>query len=62
MTTSNYSTKRYTMAMILGVLAGGILVTLAVKTIPRMMSQMMAGMMQNMMARMKESGCSPSEM
>ncbi len=39
-------------------IGGGLIVALATKAIPKMMS----GMMQNMMSRMRESGCDPEEM
>jgi len=53
--------KRYALAIILGALAGGFVVAIATKAIPKMMSQMMSGMMKNMMTQMGEAGCSPSE-
>ena len=56
------SYKGYIIATILGAVGGGLIVVLATKAIPKIMSQMMAGMMQNMMARMKEEGCNPAEM
>jgi hypothetical protein len=40
---------------VLGAIAGGLLVAVATRAIPRMMSKMMAGMMKNMM-QMKERG------
>jgi CheY-specific phosphatase CheX len=47
---------------LLGAIGGGLVVAVATKAIPKMMSQMMAGMMQNMMAQMGEAGCDPGEM
>ena len=51
----------YLLAAGLGAVAGGLLVAVATRAIPKMMSQMMSGMMRNMMAQMGEEGCSPSE-
>jgi uncharacterized protein (DUF697 family) len=50
--------KRYILAAILGAIAGGVIVALASKTIPKIM----AGMMENMMTRMEKSGHNPAEM
>ena len=47
--------QKYMLAGMLGAIAGGLLVAIATKAIPRMMSNMMAGMMKNMM-QMKERG------
>jgi len=55
------STRHFALAFTLGAAAVGILLTLAAKAIPRVMSKVMSGMMQNMMTRMKQSGGSPSE-
>jgi hypothetical protein len=46
----------------LGAIGGGLVVALATKAIPRMMSEMMPRMMQNMMAHMGEDGFNPAEM
>jgi hypothetical protein len=52
------STMRgYLLAVILGALGGGLLVAIAAKALPRMMS----GMMQNMMMQMKKDGFNPEE-
>ena len=56
------SYKGYIIATILGAVGGGLIVVLATKAVPRIMSQMMADMMQNMMAQMQEEGCNPAEM
>ena len=53
--------QRYILATFLGVVFGGLVVAIATKAIPKMMSQMMFGMMKNMMSQMGEAGCSPSE-
>ena len=65
---SNHSTetRKYLVAMLAGAVAGGIVVTVATKAIPRIMSQMMARMMsempQRMMAQMRAEGIEPAEM
>ncbi len=48
----------YLISALLGAIGGGILVLIATKAIPNMMS----GMMQKMMSQMGESGCNPQEM
>ncbi len=52
----------YAVAALLGAFGGGLVVALATRAVPMMMTRMMTGMMQNMMARMKESGGNPSDM
>jgi len=52
----------YILAAGLGALGGGLLVAVATRAIPKMMSKMMAGMMQNMMAQMGEGDCDPADM
>ncbi len=58
--------RRYLVAVILGAVAGGIVVAIATKAIPRimsrMMSQMMSEMPHKMMAQMKAAGIDPAEM
>jgi len=54
--------REYVLAALLGAIGGGLVVLLATRAIPKMMSQMVSGQMSKMMARMKESGCEPSEM
>jgi hypothetical protein len=51
----------YLLAGLLGAVAGGAVVIIATRAIPRMMSQMMRAMMQDRMAQMEEMGCEPSE-
>jgi hypothetical protein len=53
--------RDYALAVFLGTIAGGLVVAIATKAIPRMMSEMMSKMMGNMMARMKERGFDPAE-
>lgn len=48
--------KNYLVASALGAIGGGIVVAIATKAIPKMMSQMTRGMMQNMMHQMGEGG------
>ena len=54
--------KGYFLAAGFGAVGGGILIALATRAIPKMMSKMMAGMMENMMADMGAGDCSPSDM
>jgi hypothetical protein len=48
----------YVLAALLGGIGGGLIVALATRAIP----QMMSGIMQSMMAQMREGGCDPQEM
>jgi CheY-specific phosphatase CheX len=59
---TNTQTRRYILAAVLGVLGGGLVVAIATRAMPKIMSQMMSGMMRNMMAPMGEGGCNPAEM
>jgi len=52
------NTRKYIFAVTLGAIGGGLLVALATKAMPRMMS----GMMQNVMYQMGGEGCNPAEM
>jgi hypothetical protein len=54
--------RRYLLAAGLGAMAGGVLVAVATRAIPGMMSHMMSNMMQNMMARLEARGCDPAQM
>jgi hypothetical protein len=58
MDSADSRTKGYVLAALLGAIGGGLVVLLATRAIPKMMS----GQMSKMMAQMKESGCEPSEM
>ena len=49
--------KKYMLTFALGAIGGGILLALATKAVPKMMS----GMMRNMMNHMGGEGCSPSD-
>ena len=66
MNTTDSPNKGYVLAALLGAIGGGIIVMLATKAIPRMMSrmmsEMMSGMQQKMMAHMGEGGCDPRQM
>ncbi len=50
---------RYVVAVLLGVCAGGLLVAVATRAVPKVLSGMMAGMMQNMMVSAGSEGCEP---
>ncbi len=52
------SKKRVALALLLGGIAGA----LVIKAIPTLMERFMSGMMNQMMSRMKERGCSPPDM
>ncbi len=54
--------KGYALAALAGAIGGGLLVAIATRAIPKMMSEMMSKRMETMMAQMKEGGCSPAEM
>ncbi len=45
-----------------GAIAGALIVAIATRAIPKIMSQTMGGMMRNMMAQMGEAGCEPADM
>ena len=61
MDSTDSKTKNYILAASLGAIGGGVLVAVATKAIPRMMTQIMSGMMRNMMAQMGDEGCDPRE-
>lgn len=44
------------LAFVLGAIGGGLVVAVATKAIPKMMSEMMPRMMHNMMSEMGEAG------
>lgn len=50
--------KRYVFAAVLGAIGGGVIVALATKAMPKIMS----GMMRNMMGHMRKGGCDPESM
>ena len=52
----------YLLVALLSAIGGGLVVALATRAIPKMMSHMMSEMMQNMMSKMGEGGCDPAEM
>jgi hypothetical protein len=58
----NSDRQGYVIAALLGALGGGLLVLVATKAIPKLMSQMMDNMMDNMRAQMSQCGCNPAEM
>ncbi|MCJ7433313.1 MAG: hypothetical protein MUO77_07490 [Anaerolineales bacterium] len=57
MNNTHTSRKGYALALVIGAFAGGLLVAIAIKAIPKMMS----GMMQNMMLEMRKNGFDPGE-
>ncbi len=62
MSDQNSTNQKLILSAALGALAGGIGVLLATRAIPKMMAQMRQGMILGMMEKMKECGCTPSEM
>jgi hypothetical protein len=58
----NTQTRKTILAAFVGAVGGGIVVAVATRAIPKMMSQMMSEMMRNMMSQMGEGGCDPAEM
>ena len=54
--------RNYILATVLSALGGGLVVALATRAVPKIMSEMMSGMMRNMMAQMEAAGCDPAEM
>ncbi len=52
----------YLISALLGAIGGGILVIVATRAIPTMMTNMMSGMMRKMMSNMGECGCNPQQM
>jgi hypothetical protein len=62
MSIQNSTTSKIFLAASLGALGGAITVLVATRAIPKMMAQMRQDMMQNMMKKLKECGCTPSEM
>lgn len=53
---------RYMLTASFGAVAGALIVALATRAIPKIMSRTMAGMMRNMMTQMGEHACDPAEM
>jgi hypothetical protein len=58
MNNTRSSTKGYALALVLGAIGGGLVVAIATRAVPKMMS----GMMQNMMMQMQKNGFNPGEM
>ncbi len=58
----NSRNREYALIALLGAIGGGLVVALATRAIPKMMTSIMTGMMQGMMAQMKECGYTPGEM
>jgi hypothetical protein len=57
MRTTGSHISEYVLAAAIGAIGGGLVVVLATKAIPKMMSQMM----RNMMVNMGDGKCSPAE-
>lgn len=55
------SNLKYALVALLGAAAGGVIVVIATRAIPRIMCGMMAAMMENMAGRMGEGGVDPSD-
>ncbi len=62
MSDTNSQNQKIVLAFALGAVGGGVAALMATRAIPKMMDQMRTGMMSTMMEKMKESGCTPSEM
>ncbi len=52
------SFRKYMIVAVIGAVGGGVLIAMATRAMPRMMS----GMMQKMMTHMGGEGCNPVEM
>ena len=52
----------YLISALLGAIGGGILVMVATKAMPTMITNLISGMMRNMMSHMAACGCNPKEM
>lgn len=61
MNNTHTSARGYALAIIVGTIGGGLLVAIATKAIPRMMSGIMQDMMRNMMIQMRKKGFNPGE-
>jgi len=61
MNNTHSSTKGYALAIIIGTIGGGLLVAIATKAIPRMISRIMQNMMQSMIMQMRKNGFNPGE-
>jgi hypothetical protein len=57
MNNTHTSRKKYALTLVLSAFAGGLLVVIATKAIPKMLS----GMMQNMILEMRKNGFNPGE-
>lgn len=55
-------TRGHIIAAALGAFAGGVVVAIATRAIPTVLSRVMPYAMQQMMARMDREGCEPEEM
>ena len=62
MDVSTDRTKGYLFSGLIGMILGGLLVTVSTNAIPKMMSRMMCGMMSNMMAQSGGRPLTPEEM
>jgi hypothetical protein len=57
----NTTIAGYIFAVGFGALAGGALIAVATKAIPKMMSKMMSQMMTTMMSEMGDGDCQPAD-
>ncbi len=54
--------RPYLLSALLGAIGGGVIVIIATRAIPTMISSILSGMMKNMMSHIEASGCNPKEM
>ncbi|MGB9301315.1 MAG: hypothetical protein WCD51_12060 [Anaerolineae bacterium] len=52
---------KYALVALLGAAAGGLIVVVATRAVPRILCRTMAAMMENMAGRMGEGGGDPSD-
>ncbi len=61
--TKTYKVNRFlVLSALLGAIGGGVVVIMATRAIPTMISEILSGMMKNMMSHLQAGGCNPQEM